>query len=109
MDRPRLQALQLLVIFGAVELQGINAASALLGVKPAARDDGANRVDAVLNPMHSRNGDVLQPKAFQNFQAAFARSQLFSLGVVGDNMTSVKIRLAVDLSDIMPRSTPLAS
>src|SRR5689334_20392496 len=53
--------------------------------------------------MHRRNGQVFQPKAFQNFQAAFARSQLLSLRVVRYNVACVQIRSIGKLSDVMTK------
>jgi hypothetical protein len=89
MNRPRFQSLQLVVIFRPVELQSINTAGAFLGVEPAARDDRSNSVNAVLNPVHLGDREVLQPKAFQNFQARLTRSKLLGLRVMWHDMTRV--------------------
>src|SRR5262245_40828292 len=103
MDRAWLEGLQFVVILGTIELERIDPSSAFLGIEPALGEEHAHRVDPVLDPVHGRYRDVLQPKAFQNFQAAFARSQLFSLGVMGDNMASVHVGPPDDLSNIMAK------
>ena len=49
--RVRAQHRVLVVMRGAVEPQRIEAARAFLGLEPAARDDHAYRVDAVLDAL----------------------------------------------------------
>jgi hypothetical protein len=61
--RARTQRLQLVVVFGAVELERVDAARAFLGIEPAFRQKHAHRVDAVLEPVHRGELQVLQSEA----------------------------------------------
>src|SRR5262249_12925560 len=76
------QRLQLVVVFGAVELERIDPARAFLRVEPAFRQDHAHGVDTVLHPMQRGNADVLEAQAFQHLEAALAGAELLGLGIV---------------------------
>jgi hypothetical protein len=47
-DCPPEERLQLVVVFGTVELERVDAARAFFGIEPAFRQKHAHRVDAVL-------------------------------------------------------------
>src|SRR5262245_9726816 len=89
MHRPLPQCLELVVVFSPVKLERVNASRTFGAIKPASGDDGSNGIDTIFHPVTDGNGDVAQPKTFQHFQAAFARSQFPSLRVVRHDMASI--------------------
>ena len=61
--RTRAQRLQLVVVFGAIELERVDAARAFFGIEPAFRQKHAHCVDAVLEPMQRSELQVLESGA----------------------------------------------
>jgi hypothetical protein len=71
-ERTQLQHLQLLVIFGPVGFQGLNAPAAQRLVKPAPLKEHPGRVNTLLNPHIRRYVDVSYSEGVQHFKAALA-------------------------------------
>jgi hypothetical protein len=64
--RARAQRLQLVVVFGALELERVDPGRAFVRIEPALGQKHAHCVDAVLEPMHRGGLQVLQSEALEH-------------------------------------------
>ena len=80
MHRARPQRLQLVVVFGAVELERVDAARVLVGI--GFRQKHAHRVDAILEPMQRGELQVFKSESLEHLEPAAIRQATGSYGVL---------------------------
>jgi hypothetical protein len=90
--RARAERLQLVVVFGAVELERVDAARAFFGIEPAFRQKHAHRVDAVLDPVQRGELQVLEAEALEHLEPALAGAELLGLRVVRHDVPGIDVR-----------------
>jgi hypothetical protein len=97
----RPQRLQLVVVFGAVELERVDAARAFFGIEPALRQKHAHRVDAVLEPMHRCELQVLESEALEYLEPALAGAEFLGLRVVRHDVPGIDVRARPKLAHVV--------